>query len=438
MQSRKRRCAAALLAVSMMFTFAGCGQKNAAAPEAKKSSKIHLERAEAAEAIYGNGGHFVEYNGKTWFLSPGDDSMQTAALWGSYELADGKKCNVAAYDPKAQQSSKTQWVDYPFEGAYYGKFVISGGRLVLGAADEAKNPFVCSVNMDGKDLKRLPGAQIYGTDPSGEHIITGGHKGDKFHFYVCRSDGSYDDIKFGDKFIHDYAGMSGGYAFFVIDNSEKEKSLMGYNLKTGESAVYGVLPKIPNASAYSNPALPKQLYTEDGYVYMQLCAYEGTGNFYVGSSFVRAKCDEAGSLEKIFPFPKNDSKTASKYASDTAPVVAVIGGKLVYVDGVPGTAAVNDGNVGIYDKDGVFVKIAEGYGDSESPDGESRTHTELCENVGSYIYLVRNVEQRSPEDDIGWRMAYKRLKTYICRIDKKTGEAKVIDYIENPAISKAR
>lgn len=48
---------------------------------------------------------------------------------------------------------------------------------------------------------------------------------------------------------------------------------------------------------------------------------------------------------------------------------------------------------------------------------------EIAEKIGDDIYLVYNDNERAPEEDIGWRLAYYRKATEFYRVSIKTGEA---------------
>ena len=139
---------------------------------------------------------------------------------------------------------------------------------------------------------------------------------------------------------------------------------------------------------------------------------------------MKIKCGIPDSLEEVIP----EGTPIEEKDVIKSPEVILRDKKLVYVEGVPYNAYVNsEGNLGVFDENGNFVKIASGYGILEIQSDDTIMDTEHYEAVGGDIYLVRNRLQRAPEEDIGWRYAYERLETSILRINIANGECITID-----------
>lgn len=51
---------------------------------------------------------------------------------------------------------------------------------------------------------------------------------------------------------------------------------------------------------------------------------------------------------------------------------------------------------------------------------------ETIELFGNYIYAICDISEHVPEDDIGWRYAYRRLKTEVFRVDIRTGTKTIL------------
>ena len=47
---------------------------------------------------------------------------------------------------------------------------------------------------------------------------------------------------------------------------------------------------------------------------------------------------------------------------------------------------------------------------------------EIMEYIDGKIYIMRNILERAREDDMGWRMAYKRREVRVYSVDVNTGE----------------
>ena len=119
-----------------------------------------------------------------------------------------------------------------------------------------------------------------------------------FISYICSEDGSFREVVSSEP-LYDYAGLGEGHLFCITGGEGSCGILAGYDLETGKETMYGPLPEISDLA--DRPGEAEQLYTEDGYVWLQLSAYEGTGHYYAGSRYVGAKCSRPDSLEEVFP-----------------------------------------------------------------------------------------------------------------------------------------
>ncbi len=405
-----------LMLVSSIF--AGSSFKSFAA----EVQKTEEEPVEAAAEIFGNGKHFVKYNGKVYFRVPTKESMKLSAIYGDYDnVGENSTCTIMEMDSDTLESEAL------FEDMSHGPLVISGDRFILSTDHLSGQYNVRSVSFDGKNTRTLPGSYIFGTQPSGKYFITGGFelRDLKLHLYICNEDGNYKEAVPSDR-LYNYAGISETELFCITRKDQDAGSLSGFDLATGKETVYGPLPQIIDNEA--RPGEFKRLVEEDGYVYLQFAAYRGARNFYAGSSYVRVKCGEADSLEEVTPEGATGNSEDERYAH----AISVKDGKLYYVAGKPNTATLDsDGNIGFYDENGEFVEVASGYGTETDYETEGRTAAEVIEDVDDYIYVIQNKERRVPDDDDGLRYAYQRELTSYIRVNKKTGESLTIGYCEN-------
>ena len=357
------------------------------------------------DTIYGNGGHFVKFGGKIYFRAPGKDAMGKAALWGEYDhIGEAVSGTMTSYDPQTHETEAL------FDDTSIGSIVISGERFILAGMDADGDGHVYSLSLDGSDKKELPGSRIYATQPSGKYFITGGYEDDnKLHFFICDDEGGSHEIN-NTLTLHDFAGISEDHFFCITcEDDETYGSFAGYELETGNEIPYGHFGEI--SEYYNYPALPECLDTDENSVYLQMSAYEGTGNFYSSSKWYKADLNKAGSLEEI---TVEGERIDDEEEGFTRPTVMLKDGMLKYVDGTPQTAAVDsEGYAGIYDENGRFIRIADGYVTLYDDDQEGRTNTEICELVDDCIYIVRNNEVYVPDESIGWRDAYRRQNTWI-------------------------
>ena len=379
-----------------------------------KDADPDMSVADKDDTIYGNGGHFVKYGGKIYFRAPGKDAMNKAALWGEYDhIGEAVSSTVTSYNPDTHETQAL------FEDTSIGPMVISGGRFILTEMDANGESHVNSFSLDGSDKRNLPGSRIYATQLSGKYFVTGGYEDDNnLHFYICDDGGSSHEVD-NTLTLHDFAGISDDHFFCITcEGDEPYGSFAGYELETGNEIPYGHFGEI--SEYYNYPGLPECLDTDENSVYLQMSAYEGTGNFYSSSKWYKADLSKAGSLEEI---TVEGERTDDEEEGYTRPTVMLNDGKLKYVDGTPQTAAVDsEGYAGIYDENGKFIKIADGYVTLYDDDQEGRTNTEICELVDDCIYIVRNNEVYDPDSSIGWRDAYRRQNTWIECINVDSGE----------------
>ena len=96
-----------------------------------KSLAASVDEAKAetpvtAAEIYGNGKHFVKYNGKVYFRVPTKDSMKLSAVFGDYDnVGENSTYTIMEMDSDTLESEAL------FEDMSHGPLVISGGRFII-------------------------------------------------------------------------------------------------------------------------------------------------------------------------------------------------------------------------------------------------------------------------------------------------------------------
>lgn len=176
----------------------------------------------------------------------------------------------------------------------------------------------------------------------------------------------------------------------------------------------GALPSI-NDGASNYGSSRAFAYSDNGKVYFSYAFYEGSGGFYAGGYYVTASLYEADSVTY------SEAAGTSEEREDI-PGFIVCDGQMVMADGTPGTADVIDDTIGYYGEDGVWTPVADGYGFEYLDDEwETLREVEVCEYVDGYIYAVINELEHVPEDDIGWRYAYRRTSSKVVAINVASG-----------------
>lgn len=401
-----------------------------AAAETIEASAEKKEDSGKNPAMVNTNACFIEYDGKVYFKVPEEADLERTALWDQFVLMTGEgKTKLMRVD---SDGTEPEFLRY---SSSWGKMALGGDFIAFSDYDYPNDiPVQMMALFSPKEKLSYTGdmVSLLDGDVNGYYIC--GHDYlsedstylEKGHHIYVYQDGEYRNcFPAGDSFI--YVGIQDNHLLYRAYNEENEpasgEKLMQMNLDNGELLTLGELPAFESSGAETD-----QVVFSDGKVYLAYSNYEGTGHFYNGSFLVSAELDKENSLSY-------EEGKAEENADGGEPLRAaafyVKDGEVTYCDGIPGTAKVIEDTIGYYDEAGSFVPVAGGYGWSvlkeETADSEEIIEeTEYADLVGDSIYAIRNISERAPEDDIGWRYAYRRLKVEILKIDTKTGGAVVL------------
>ncbi len=398
-------------------------------PEAEPVTEPEIENESETDSgneeklIRNNGGYFVEYDGNVYFHAPTDESMNEVAVFGEFCSKPGSEQRLFRSEVETGETALL------LEEFSYGEMYLSGGYLLRNIYQIYGSDYyehVSAYNVDGDDEYDPlddDDIRIIGTDPQGKYAIgvkniygsEGGYPAAVRIIPICGGEAG-ESIEFANSF--DFIGIDENRLFGIetvhADGASRYK-LRQINLENGNVIDLGELPGSEFGRRVCDQAVMK-----DGTLYFLFGEYEGTGNYFYGSMMVTASYDTADSVSAY------DVSEGVEDIMWRSPAFYVEDGVIVYCDGVPGTAGIEEGWIGFYNNEGKFVKVASGYSRTAFGDDDVVNEVELAELVGSDIYVVYNVSEHVPDEDIGWRYAYRRKSIEIFKLNIVTGEKTVL------------
>lgn len=370
------------------------------------------------QGVVNNNGHFVQMDGKIYFHVVDADFMYRTALWGDYADTEAGRTVLMEYDPA---TGKVTPVDYDYAS---GILAVESNRLFQNVYydDDLTVEGYTASGVIGKSLENSDNMVEIGT--SQENLLGAGENSSYIALYHYSYE-NYEEQKYiliyknggliNKVEVSDYMECIalGQDAVFYKGRTDEGCYLMQLDVLTGEIINLGQLPEM---GSYGG-TIDECLLVGD-HIYLAYSLYEGTGYFFTEGYFVQAEIGKADSLVAE-DMPGNPDV----YGDPHFATFGVINGKMVQSDGEPGTCSVSEeGVLGYYNEHGTWVPVAYGFGYEELSEEEDNKSVELAELVGDSIYVIVNHNERAPEDDIGWRYAYRRRYTYIYRVNIETGE----------------
>lgn len=281
---------------------------------------------------------------------------------------------------------------------------------------------IMGYGLETDEIKTLDYEKILGTDSTGRYMALlkpATEDYSQMEIAVFDNGNQLSSVEISD--YCEFIGMNDRYiAWLSVDYSKYIYRVCSADFKTGEIFILG---EVPIESRYVDEAAGVALdqgLIDNNQVYLSIGLYEGTGHFFVNSIYLEGSLGENNSLRQI-PNENVETRDPGVEYSSSQPF-SVKSGNMRGVDGAPNTAGVDwdTGLLGYFDANGFFMGVREGFKD-EYFDGKA-SRNESIELVGEDIFVIRNNEERVPEDDIGWREAYRRTSTVVSRIVTMSGD----------------
>lgn len=369
--------------------------------------------------ICNNNAHFIRSGDNVYFRMPDIRDLQDTALWGEYSD------NLRFSHDLMRYSIVNSQLDTLLRDCGSGIMGIGGDYLYFKDV-EFNNDIECE-KLSSIDLVEdepsyneiCLGDDLVGVTPDGRYAIALSYTYPDTGNYVI-SINVYEQTEYMQTYdmedFHEIAGITNDSVFYCTT-----ENLMQLDIATGDRFDLGKLPE----AEYGRSEV-QQIEVIDNDVYLGLGFYDGTGHFYCDGYYITAEIGVEDSLssEQI----NNDSMDSDYEGSEDYVPFYVKDGKQVSTSGIPGTAYIGytDGAIGYFDDQGKKVEVAKGFETIYDDTYTCMIDVELAELVGDKIFFIKNTNIHVPDEDIGWRTAYMRIRSEFYMVDIATKEMECI------------
>ncbi len=399
------------------------GSKSETAADAAETAADSVEETDGMKVedygLVNNGGHFVKYGDIVYFHAPDEAGLEATGLFGEYIDTESGTTQLMAFHTDTKKTEKVL-DDHSYNGIY-----IAGSKMYLDQfAYDNENPTdeYCVYDIPGGfSATEFKGEMVHAAAEDGSAVVTGIFDGDHngYILKVHMQDGKEYTTDDND-ILHCIACDKDRLFYTTYNYNDKSFTLGEFDYADGKSISLGSLPAPTYSDAQEGPGELKEVILQDGGIYFSVNYYEGTGHFLSQSFVVSAEAGKADSVTY-------EEEGMVDEEEGVEPVFMVRDGKPdTSVDGAPSTAAINSkGELVYYDENGKEQKAANtgtSYEMTVDDDGNIKSMTECVEYIEGTIYGIKNELERVPEQDIGWRLSYKRTKSTVFAVDTATGE----------------
>ncbi len=367
------------------------------------------------EEITGNGTYFVRYGSKVYFHAATEENLNEITLWADYSNTYTGATALYCYDEETGELTKLQ------EDESYGPLGITGDTLVyynnIAGND---NPYMESSvrryrleKEINEDLNCSYGNKIF-VDDAGTFAVYISDMSDEdgTSLVVLKDGDEYNQLPLENEF-NVAIGLAGDQFLYAVRNFDDSYTILQIDLNDGSRVTLGDLPAF-----LSGWVTIDQFEYVDNTAYFSFDNYDGTGNMYQTGYWVSAAINQ----ENALTFKEKNEEYEALY-------FYVKNGKMEPAKQIPGSVFVdyNTETIGYIDEEGEYVTVAEGnYVDAYDDEENIRNKIENATKIGDTIYAIRVVADRAPEEDIGWRYAYKRTGVQYVKIDVATGDEQIL------------
>lgn len=371
----------------------------------------------ASDDVENNGGHFLRVGDLVFFRDVREGMKDLTATWGSFlDMAElGKDADVLYYD---QRTGKT---GIAFHDGGYGPLWYQGGRIW--SAEEAPSgdgnytiQTLHSCWPDGSGRRTFGGRSFMTVDGVSESRrllaatdYTDGVAGCRIYEGGIQPILSYEP-KEGEYIV--YTGFAGEDLILVTSTEEGGYQVLEFCSDTGDVVRLGLLPSDEDRQ-YCSPDVV-QCEVIDGKIWLGIGWFAGTGHFLNLYDVVRMTPRQAESLESVpiddtgfnidehgitprFFLNGADELLISEHDPDGEVYLSEFSwGDLVYQDSPYSAIMLQEG----------FIPESGSMGYAE----KSAKILQAAEIAGGAAWIVTAEASRAPEQDIGWREAYRADK----------------------------
>ena len=379
-----------------------------AKPEKKKKKTIAAAFREGR--VYNNGHYFVRIGDQVYFRNISPDSMDEGATFGEFLNTESyvKNCPLISYDINTCEWEEVGTV------AGTGELYACPQGFYIGETDPEMYDASCTNLYDPETgetslyCKGLP----CGVSESGE-ILAVNEWSDGNAYTVLYKDGNETARIGGVDIYYEYVGFADEILITMLRTADDEYILCSVD-EDGDVTELGLIGNSDNG--YGEP---KQFKFLDGYVYVCLGYYEGTGHFLSHWEVMKAKPQVKGSLEIAI----DDDDVPSTYEGEGPdPDVPIFffdtGGAIDCSEHVPYEVYMGDGdkeNDLLY-YDDIFEEQLLVRNFIDRSDYENCSIIQDMESIAETVFIIYADAEADSEYDIGWRTGYRMTGWHICAI----------------------
>lgn len=372
------------------------------------------------EALENNGHFFVKVDDKIYFHVPSETNLESASWFGEFAPYDYGDNVLMSYDPKNKKALKVG------EKATFGNIFVMDGKLYTNyfkkEDGDMKGKAICYDLANNYEEGFIKSDSISAVDKEGKTLVTSIYSDGGTNLSIHSGEGS----EFVIENVKECVACEGDKVFYVTEpdyGGTDEYRFWEYDLSDNKSVFLGYLPESEKGGDYYDF---HQLTVDEEHqkVFFTLNYYSGAKNELTEVYFISATLgkEESLSCERTRDMNLNNQEGADP----TAFTVASDGKMNSEVKGRPFYVTYDKlGHLIWYDKncEKHIVDSKEKYGQVKDTDtGAIVEDPEIMEYIDGKIYIMRNILERAREDDMGWRMAYKRREVRVYSVDVNTGE----------------
>ncbi len=380
--------------------------------EEAKGSGDDLDLAGAFKEgrVFNNGSYFVLIKDKVYFRNISPGSMEKGATFGEFLRTEfyPTPCPLISYDINTCEWEEIGTVNGTGElyacpqGFYIGEI---SPEMFDASCTNLYDPVTKETSLYCKGLP-------LGVSESGEILAVEDHGGPNIETVLIKN-GKEAARLGGDDIYYEYVGFDGETLIAMLHTENEEYILCSVD-ENGDITELGLI-----GNAGNGYGRPKQFKSVDGYVYVSIGYYEGTGNYLSRWEIVKAKPGVKGSLEVAINGDEVPSAFNGEGPDPDVPLFFFdTGGALDYSEHVPYDAYMGDGDkendLLYYDdifEENLLVK-----------DFIDRSDTEKCsiiqdmESITETAFIIYADAVADSEYDIGGDTGYRMTGWHICAV----------------------
>ena len=380
-------------------------EKSPLAAEKKASENRSLpDMSDGSRDVENNGGNFVRVGNRVYFRNYTDGGLPEIALFGEFlNVAEERQTSIWYYDQETGETGRF-YDEKGFGPLWYG----TDGFYLTGVRDGVSHSFFYPDGIGA--VEEFGPGLIKGVSEDGQYAAfwTMEGNGGQEILTVLRGTESAASVRPDGVNYSDFCGIMGPETIWLCHGDDGD-SVWELNGETGEFLCLGLVPKADGMSW----AEVKQFVPDGNDFFLMLGWYEGTGHFLADYACMKGTLGKEDSLSLVTLDDKerNDTENPPKLLlTDPGEVMPVerVGGEVELTDYYSGDLIWCDSPFGA-------TRLIPNFIEKNPYDGGDKI-IQAAEVIGDAAYLIVASVEPSPEDDIGWRTAYRQTGLEYLRV----------------------